>query len=333
MYVRRNIRWSLVWRFAWKHILVFSAYGSAVVGGYVFAQTRGIDISLPYAPLGTIGVAVAFYIGFKNNQAYDRFWEARKIWGGVVNESRTWANRVLTLPVASDERANELRSMQHRLVYRHVAWINSLRLQLRKTTILDRSQQTSYVPDLHIDLDRDRCDGLREFLTDEDKERLDGVANKATHLVRFQGEGVQRLRQSGFVDAFQEQLLHEPLRELYNLQGKCERIKNTPLPRQFAYFSSVFVRLFALLLPFGLLGLLRDWNSEWVWLAVPLSVTISWMFNTIEVVGDNSEDPFENYVNDVPMTALCRTIEIDLRQMLGEREVPESIRPVADILL
>ncbi|MEL6760880.1 MAG: bestrophin family ion channel, partial [Myxococcota bacterium] len=193
--------------------------------------------------------------------------------------------------------------------------------------------QTSYVPDLHIDLDRDQCDGLREFLTDQDKERLNGVANKATHLVRFQGEDVQRLRQSGFVDAFQEQLLHEPLRELYNLQGKCERIKSTPLPRQFAYFSSVFVWLFALLLPFGLLGLLRDWNPQWVWLAVPLSVTISWMFNTIEVVGDNSEDPFENYVNDVPMTALCRTIEIDLRQMLGEREVPEPIRPVADILM
>ena len=124
------------------------------------------------------------------------------------------------------------------------------------------------------------------------------------------------------------------IKDAYTLQGACERIKNTPFPRQYAYFSNVFVQIFVLLLPFGLLGefsKLADGNG--VWLNIPFSLLISWIFTTMEIVGDNSEDPFENYVNDVPMTAICRTVEIDLREMLGETQLPARMQPVNDILL
>jgi len=123
------------------------------------------------------------------------------------------------------------------------------------------------------------------------------------------------------------------LEEFYNLQGKCERIKNTPFPRQYAFFSNVFVWIFCLLLPFGLVGEFAEISHSFIYMTIPFSVLISWIFYTMEIVGDSSEDPFDNMVNDVPMTALCRTIEIDLRDMLGEKELPEKIQAVKGILM
>ena len=130
------------------------------------------------------------------------------------------------------------------------------------------------------------------------------------------------------------------LEEFYNLQGKCERIKNTPFPRQYGYFSKLFTNIFVLLIPFGLLDVfeshlgdvsqhMHDW---YIFLMIPFSVLISWIFSAMDSIGDNSEDPFEGRINDVPMTALCRTIEIDLRDMLDEDNLPEGIKPKDHIL-
>lgn len=114
----------------------------------------------------------------------------------------------------------------------------------------------------------------------------------------------------------------------------CERIKNTPFPRQYAYFSSIFVWIFLILLPFGLVEEFHSMiGDSTVWLNVPFTVLLSWVFSTMEVVGDNSEDPLENYVNDVPMSAICRTIEIDLLQLLKEKEIPPVLRAIDDVLL
>ena len=125
----------------------------------------------------------------------------------------------------------------------------------------------------------------------------------------------------------------ELITEMYALQGKCERIKNTPFPRQYAYFSAGFVLIFAALLPLGIVGQLAARGTPMVWLTVPISVIVVWIFWTMEAVGDSSEDPFENFINDVPMTALCRTIEIDLRQMLGESNTPPPLQPEKDVLM
>ena len=124
----------------------------------------------------------------------------------------------------------------------------------------------------------------------------------------------------------------EDLRELTNLQGGSERIKNTPFPRQYAFSSVVFVWLFIALLPLGLLAEFEKLGHGQYWMTVPFSVLVSWVFITIELVGHISEDPFEHRMNDVPMTALCRTIEIDLRQMLDETDLPPVIQPVNGVL-
>ena len=335
MYVRRNIRWPLIWKFAWRNLIRFSLWSTLVTLAYIKAKRAGLDLSLPFLPISTIGVAVAFYVGFKNSQSYDRFWEARKIWGGIVNASRTFANQVMSyvLP-AAEEDLERVHQERKRLIYRHLAWTNALRLQLRRTTIFDRDN-LSYVPDLKLRADRD-CDATLPPLLDAEEYRFVlARANAATHLLRIQGEALSRLREKeGYLDHFRHLQLMDTLKELYTLQGGCERIKNTPFPRQFAYFSTVFVWIFIFLLPLGLVDEFgRLGHDASVWLTIPFSVLISWVFSTIEIVGDNSEDPFENYVNDVPMTAICRTIEIDLREMLGEEEIPKPLSAVDDILM
>ena len=324
-------------RFAWRNLLKFTLWALAVTGAYVALKAHAINISIPFAPLSTIGIAVAFYVGFKNSQSYDRFWEGRKIWGGVVNYSRTWANQVLTYVnnrYATDPVPDEaLHQLHHELIYRHIAWINALRIQLRKTTMLDRNN-LSYVPDFQLAQDRECTSQIGAFLSDEEFETVMAKANTATHLVKNQGRQLRDLEQVGLVENFRMIDMMQTLEELYNLQGKCERIKNTPFPRQYAYFSAVFVWIFVLLVPFGLVGEFDKLGSDaYLWLTVPFSILISWIFTTIEIVGDNSEDPFENYVNDVPMTALCRTIEIDLREMLDETDLPKKIEPVEDVLM
>ena len=120
--------------------------------------------------------------------------------------------------------------------------------------------------------------------------------------------------------------------ECYNQQGAAERIKSFPFPRQYGFFSTAFVNLFNFLLPFALLGELAKFSSNTLWMVIPFSALISWVFFTMETIGDSSENPFENSINDVPMTAICRNIEIDLREMLGETDLPAKVQAVNGVL-
>lgn len=338
MYTRRNIRWSVVFSFAWRQVLIFLAWSSAVVFAFTWLQQYDINCSVPIAPLGTIGVAVAFYIGFKNNQSYDRNWEARKIWGGIVNASRSWGNQVLTF--VSSKRSEPpiddamVESAQRTLIYRHLAWIHTLRFQLRRKTLFGfqpKGSARKYMQETDIEAMRDQIAAL---LPAEELSVTCSKVNSATQILRQQGEDLRKANDDlGLIEEFRLIAMMDLLGEMYDLQGKCERIKNTPFPRQYAYFSAVFTWIFIVLLPFGIVGEFATRGELMVWLTVPFSTVVSWIFCTMEAVGDSSEDPFENFINDVPMTALCRTIEIDLRQMLGESEVPGALTPENDILM
>lgn len=332
MYVKRNISWGIILRFAWKNVIFYTLWASLIFYCYYFLGWTHIDI--PFQPLSVIGIAVAFYIGFKNSQSYDRFWEGRKIWGGIVNQSRTWATNVLCL-------VNDGHETHRTLIYRQLAWINALRVQLRQPSVFsmkeDRSVQKLY--DRHGDRNP-VCAGLDSFLTEEEDAELQNRKNVATQLIKNQGLHLKQLLEAGKITEFDKQILHHNLEELYNLQGMCERIKNTPFPRQYAYFSTLFTWIFVILIPFGLLNVfagelteLSKANQWWyIFLMIFFSVLISWIFTTMEKVGSNSEDPFEGRINDVPMTALCRTIEIDLKDMLDENDLPEKVKAIDHIL-
>lgn len=336
MYIRRNIKFSTIWRFAWKNILIFVFWSALVTVVFVKLEQHGTNIGIPFLPLSTIGIAVAFYLGFKNNQSYDRFWEGRKIWGGIVNYSRTWANQVLSYIHHTpnlDISYKEIQTLKVRLVKRHLAWINSLRIQLRATTIFDR-KNLSFVPDFGLKNDRECKECIAFFMEEHEYAQVMNKANTASHLIRLQGDDIAALNKKGILSDYHHVNLMTSLEQFYNLQGMCERIKNTPFPRQYAYFCSLFVWLFNILLPFGLVELFHEiGGGASVWLTIPFSVLISWVYSSMDVIGDNSEDPFENYVNDVPMSAICRTIEIDLLQMIDDKDIPPKMQPINDVLL
>ena len=335
MYVFRNISPSIVFRFAWKPVLFFLLYATLVVYINHFLDHAGYEFGIPFLPLSTIGIAVAFYLGFKNNSSYDRFWEGRKIWGGIVNYSRTWGNQVLSFIDNKKMDLSERQAIEKELVYRHIAYIHALSLQLRQPTSFSIKHPKS-VQTFKLDSPERKHwnEQVGIFLDQEEYCHMIKYKNAATQMIRKQGERLQELAEEDeVVNEFRFMEMMRVLEEFYNLQGKCERIKNTPFPRQYAYFSKLFVWIFILLLPFGLVVEFEKISHSYAFLAIPFSALISWIFYTFEVVGDNSEDPFENWINDVPMTALCRTIEIDLREMLGETSLPEKIKPENGILL
>lgn len=337
MYVKRNVGWGLIMRYAWKRILIFTLYSGGIFSLYHFLGWRFIDI--PFEPLSVIGIAVAFYVGFKNSQSYDRFWEARKIWGGVVNYSRTWSIQVLSFVQLNSDQDSHAKHTE--LIYRHLAWINALRVQLRqpKSWAIKENRHVERLFDRHGERNVS-CNEAFNYVNTAEYEDLKTRVNPATHLVKNQAKAITELKQSGVIDGFQEDQMQSVLEELYNLQGKCERIKNTPFPRQYGYFAKLFTNIFVLLIPLGLLDVFESLIGDvaqhmqnwYVFLMIPFSVLISWIFSTMDSIGDNSEDPFEGRINDVPMTALCRTIEIDLRDMLNETDLPESIKAKDHIL-
>lgn len=321
MYVRRNLRWHVIWKYGWRGLFVFTVYSLLVCALYSVFKQRWIAI--PWQPVSTLGIAVSFYIGFKNNGSYDRFWEGRQLWGGIVNYSRTWSIQALEYvtsvvdapgveaPAASSA---ELSVRHRRLVYRHIAWCNAVRLNLRRQ---NDQWDTQVAP----------------FLDPEESAAMKTKQNPPTHLLRQQAADLRILREErGLLNDFQHVNMMMSMEQLFNLQGGCERIKNTPFPRQYAFYSYVFVWLFAALLPLGLIAEFEKLGPYHLWMTVPFSVLVSWVFNTIEIVGHTSENPFENEMNDVPMTAICRTIEIDLRELLGETTIPAKLDPIDDIL-
>lgn len=332
MYIKRNLGILPILLGTWKELLFFTFWSTLVF--YLYYRQGWTFISLAIEPLSIIGIAVSFYLGFKNSQSYDRFWEARKIWGSIVNYSRTWGTQVLSL-------VEEAPEDQRILIYRHLAWINALRAQLRENTSFSLAQGKSFKRFIERYKAYDSVtEIIRPFVSREELEALGKRKNIATHLIKNQGLHLKKLLEEGNISEFQNLMLHKVLEENYNFQGACERIKNTPFPRQYAYFGTIFAWIFVILLPFGLINAfdeehmgLQGFGGVWMeGAAILLSVLISWIFITIDKVAKNSEDPFEGRFNDVPMTAICRTIEIDLRDMLDEQPLPEKVLPKNNIL-
>lgn len=337
MYTRRTIRWSIIIQYAWKYAIFFVLYSSAVVCAHHYFEWHFLEI--PFLPISAIAVAVAFYLGFKNNSSYDRLWEARRVWGALVNASRVWGIQVLdfvnnkkTQHMCGDI---EMEEIHRKLIYRHLAFLNALRLQLRRPTYWEQAYKTGQRLVEHEDafhsqsMDKE----LQTYLSIEEVEQAVNNRNAATQLIRRQSRDIEELHSKGMIDSFHHVEMTRTLAEFYNQQGAAERIKNFPFPRQYAYFSLIFTWIFILLLPFGLVNEFHKMGDGFEWLVVPFHLLISWVFNTMEIVGASSENPFENSINDVPITAICKTVEIDLREMLGETDLPAKPEPVHDIMM
>ena len=303
MIVRNNVRLGAAMRFAWKNILFVAGYSVLVVLVY---QAGVVEIAIPLAIPAMLGTALSILLGFRTNSAYARWWEARKIWGAIVNDSRTFARQVTTLFMLPEAAiGQDMLKLQRELVYRQIGWNYCLTRSLRR--------QDPYA-ELHAVILADEVEALQS---------QDSLTNA---LLQMQACRLTDAYRSGYIDTLRLLRIQDTLVRLCDHMGKCERIKNTVFPVHYRFLVSLIIWLFALLLPLGLVANLG-------WLTAPLSFLICVVFRLIAVTSDAMQDPFENTLTDTPMLALSRTIEINLRQQLGEMELPEKIQPEDGVLM
>lgn len=348
MYVRKNFTFKGIMSFSGGHLIWLTAWAVLVPVFTEYLHGKGFfGFKVPWLPVSLVGTAVAFYVGFKNNSSYDRLWEARKIWGAIVNSSRMWGATVRSYVTNqfrdSDVSEQELQMIHKRLIYRHIGWLYSLRSQLLIPTQWEHINQGQMVrrttearlKTFGVGLFADEITEteLPKCLAQEEINQLINSQNTATQIIDNQSQQLKELREIDLIDDFRHMELQKILNDFYIHQGKCERIKKFPLPRQYGSMSFIFIGIFIFLLPFGLVTEFHDMTEWGAWLSIPFTVIVGWVFLMMELVGDYSENPFEGLGNDIPMLALCRTIEIDLKEMLGETDLPPSIKPVNDVLM
>lgn len=305
------------------HFLWLIPYVLIIAILYQYTALR--HFSIPWLPLSLIGTAVTFYVGFKNNQAYDRLWEARTIWGGIVNSSRMWGSNIKAL------------------IYRQIAWLFQLRQQLLAPTpwehlslkgpygkVARRRRQKLGLGLLGDDITDKQ---LQNYLTEKDYKVLPSYKNGAVQLIDLQSQELAKLRKTGHLGDFEHIALQGILNDFYEHQGKAERIKKTPFPRQFASFGFIMVCLFVSMLPFGFFSEFTKIGAYGIWLAILFTILIGWVYVVMELVGDYSENPFEGLTNDIPLLSISRNIEIDLLQQLGVTNLPEPIPTINHVLL
>jgi putative membrane protein len=275
-------------------------YSTALVALY----ERGHDwIDAPVSIPAMLGTALSILLGFRTASSYDRWWEARKVWGAIVNDSRTFTRQVLTLVLREDGSRPE--ALHKELVYRQIAWTHVLARSLRR---------------------QDPLTDIDSLLSVEEIDALRDQQNIPNALLQTQGEELGEAYRRGLVDKWFLVAITDTLKRLTDHMGMCERIKSTVFPGHYSFFISRTLLVFYLLLPSGLVQHLG-------WLTIPVALIIELLFATIESAGIILQDPFENRPTDTPMTALSRTIEINLRQQLGETELPEKLQPVDGVLM
>lgn len=330
-------RYTLLQVLKWskKSIYAFLLLDSIPVVLYYFLDLKWL--SLPWQPISLIGIAVAFYLGFKNNSSYERLWEARKIWGGIVNVSRSFT--VMSRDFIHNDGTDvaladhQLIPIKKRLVYRHIAWMHALTFQLRKLKDWEHlnAKENSFREAFDTAYSEQKFEKLKHYLSESEYEYVMSKGNKASHILSLQSKDLMALRTTGPLEHFRHLEMQALITQLYELQGKSERIKNFPFPRQYATVNFFFAIILLTLLPFGMLNVFANHANEWmIWLSIPFSVMSSWVFWTMEMIGDYSENPFEGLHNDVPISAMANDIEADIRQMLDETDVPAPAKPVGE---
>lgn len=282
----------LVWQ--WRAVAVFTAAATAVAAIHLHVWPWA---KVPALPLAVVGGALGIFVSFRTNSAYGRWWEGRQLWGRLVNASRSFGSQVLAyFPADGDGRA-----LAVAMVRRHVAYVHALRVALR-------------AQDLAADAD------VAAFLTDDERAALPHETNPNHALVHANVEDLATARRRGWITDAQLLAIDETLRVVLDVQGGCERIKKTPLPRGYAFIAERLIMAFGMLFPLATV-------SELGWFVIPINVLVCLSFALISEAGRVLEDPFTMFWNGLPLMALSRTIEVNLRQRLGERDLPKIPGP------
>jgi putative membrane protein len=305
MVLKENFDPRKVVPYVWRELTVSAVTASAAYALVEIAQVK--EVALPFAPIAMLGTAMAILLAFRNNTSYSRWWEASTLWQTIHTQSRIFARLVVTFvdshkhtPAYDPARAV---NFQRSVINRQIAWANVLRLSLRGQK--DWSE-------------------VQAYLSGDEYQTLLKQENKPGYLMLQHGRSIYDAMANGTLQGFDSFQLENALAQLTAQEGLAKRLKTTPVPRQYDYFTRLFVYLLILLLPFGLLSILPGGQA---WLAIPFSLLLSFVFAILERIGAVNEHPFENRITDVPLTAICRNIERDLLATLGQEQLPPALTP------
>jgi len=273
----------------WRAVVLFVAAGifAALVWTFVPALHW---LVIPMSPLAVVGAAMGIFVSFRTNSAYGRWWEGRILWGRMINVSRLFCTQVLCyLPADAYE-------LKRRLVHRHAAYVHALRCLLRQQDPLADAEFLRALPD--------------------DPERYRGQSN-ITHAILHQ-QAVELVAEvdAGRLGELRMQRLDHGLEEMLAVQGGCERIKKTPMPRGYGFIAERLILAYGLLFPFGVV-------AELGWLVVPINVLVCLSFTLISEAGRVLEDPFTLFWNGLPLQNMSMTIERNLGERLGDEALVE----------
>ncbi len=294
MYVKKRIGIIELLSERWKVVIVLLICVTAMSVAYTAFLRERIDVSV--AVLGSISGAISFFIVFFTAQAYDRWWEARKIWGSFVNDSRSFGRMAMTLfgPAEGDVPA-----IQQRLVHRHVAYLYAVKERLRGEATREYAK----------------------YLNDEDMIRVDSSSNVGNAILQLQGEEIDAAERAGLIDVIRLAQFNDMLSRFSTSQGMAERIKTTVFPAHYASMIRLSIWVFVLIFPPTL-------SEEIGYKAIPVSAVLGLLIYSIVSIGQVMLDPFEGTPHDTPMSSIIRTIEINLLEQLGEDEIPAPLEPI-----
>lgn len=290
-------------RYVGRPLILLLIYDIAVVAAFELLHWSWLG--LPHLPIALMGSAIGIILGFRNQSSYARWWEARALWGSIVNNSRAWSRQVITAIVPPSEAdTDSVLAMRRRLVHLQIAWVHALRQHLRGL---------------------EPWSELAPLMNETGLVALRKEKNVPAAIQLHMSTLLADCRARGWLDGFAWIALDASLNDLLGGQGGSERIKSTPMPKLYDYFPRLFVQMFCLMLP-----LMLVLNLGWF---TPLGSTlVGFIFLALDEIGRDLENPFANRIFDVPLTAISTNIEINLRQMLGETNLPEPIPVVNSIL-
>ncbi len=302
MIVKLQIPWRRILRDLRGPMLFIVIYmtGISIMDHYLPME----DIHVPLGLITIPGTVIALLLGFRTNSAYDRWWEARIIWGAIVNDSRTWVRQLMTFIHFENRKSNEFKLI-HDMGFRHIAWNYSLTRNLRK---------------------QDPIQDLKGLIPEKEIENLKEKINVPNALLYTQAEKLKTTHKDQLIDAYQFVQLDSTLSRLTDSMGKCERIKNTVFPSSYSLLVDILIYLWILFLPFALVDMVG-------YILIPTTISLAFSFLVIERIAVYMQDPFENMPSDTPMLALSRTIEINIRQELNDEQIPLPFESINGALM
>lgn len=347
MYTQRRFPFKSVLIWTKREIIFFTSYATIITVLFEVLNLKWLQV--PLTPVGLIGTAVAFMVGFQNNASYDRIWEARKIWGGIVNTSRSFIMNVKdSFYMHRAEAKTDESEVVKVITHRHIAWLTALRYAMRTKKQWEASYESMHskgvfvynVPENDSSLD----DEIKPYLSKEEFDYVMSKDNKPNVILSLQSKHLRKLTDEKKFWDFSLLNFQQQINELTALQGKSERIKNFPYPKQYASIGYHFVHIFMWLMPlaiiptFSVMGIDISKShsfigNHFIWLNIPFTVIVIWVFNTMLRIGLTGENPFEGSPNDVPISNISRGITRDLLQLIDEdpANIPASFENVNNV--